>query len=172
MQSFNLQRAHRYAENGHSKYGWSLVSFLAVQSTQESELIIPKVVNLALFGSLSSKPLSRQHDILGLAEGYHITLWISRTGLDSLILSQAEVKEKCVAREATTIKKFTNTDRCSGEVPTRQKQRNKRESKSTQYLTRFSNLPTFSGQGERVFIESINYRFLVLQILGTLPLLI
>ena len=39
-----------------------------------------------------------------------------------------------------------------------QEQRNKRESKPTQYLTRFDNLPTSSGKGERDFIDStINY---------------
>ena len=38
-----------------------------------------------------------------------------------------------------------------GEVPTRQEQRNKKESKLTQYLTRLSNLPTSMGQGGEKF---------------------
>jgi len=37
----------------------------------------------------------------------------------------------------------------------------------TQVLTRFGNLPTSSGQGERVLIESINYRLKVCIWFGT-----
>jgi len=40
----------------------------------------------------------------------------------------------------------------AGEVPTRQEQRNNRESKPTQYLTRFDNLPMFSGQGREILL--------------------
>ena len=40
----------------------------------------------------------------------------------------------------------------AGDVPARQEYRNNRESKSTQYLTRFGNFPTSSGQ-ERDFID-------------------
>ena len=46
-------------------------------------------------------------------------------------------------------------DRCSQRCTHTTKQRNNRESKPTQYLTRFDNLPTSSGQGrERDFIDS------------------
>jgi len=49
----------------------------------------------------------------------------------------------------------TNRERYTREVPKRQEQLNKRENQ-TQYLTRFSNLPTSSGQGgERDLIDSI-----------------
>ena len=42
--------------------------------------------------------------------------------------------------------------------PHNQEQRNKRESKPTQYLTRFDNLPMSQDKGERDFIDStINY---------------
>ena len=56
-----------------------------------------------------------------------------------------------VMTEAITNEKSTNRDRCSGEVPTQQEQRNKRESKPTQYLTRFDNLPMSSRQGRERF---------------------
>ena len=38
------------------------------------------------------------------------------------------------------------------DVPTRQEQRNNRESKSAQYLTRFGNLPASSGRGEEILL--------------------
>ena len=40
-------------------------------------------------------------------------------------------------------------------------QLNKEKKERTQVLTRHSNLPTSSGQGERILIESINYRLQV-----------
>ena len=61
----------------------------------------------------------------------------------------------------------SNRERCTGEVPKRQEQINKRESQ-TQYLTRFDNLPTSSGQGREILlIQVINYR---LQFMRALPL--
>ena len=42
----------------------------------------------------------------------------------------------------------------AGDVLTQQEQRNNRENKPTQYLTRFGNLPTSLGKGERDFIDS------------------
>ena len=57
-----------------------------------------------------------------------------------------------VAREATANKKFINRDKYNGEALTRQEQKNKRESKPTQYLTKFDNLPTSSGQGRDVLL--------------------
>ena len=52
-----------------------------------------------------------------------------------------------VAREATTSEE---QDRCRREVPTNQEQK-KQERKQIQYLTRFGNLPTSSGQGRERF---------------------
>jgi len=40
----------------------------------------------------------------------------------------------------------------AGDVPTRQEQRNNRESKPTQYLTTFSHLPTSSRQGREILL--------------------
>ena len=52
-------------------------------------------------------------------------------------------------------------------------QLNKEKKERTQDLTRFGNLPTSSGQGNRVLIESINYRLQITQgvtnIGGTIP---
>jgi len=49
--------------------------------------------------------------------------------------------------EVTTNQKTpTNRERYTREIPKRQEQLNMRESQ-TQYLTRFGNLPTSSGQG-------------------------
>ena len=63
-----------------------------------------------------------------------------------------------VARSEKPNEESTNRDRCSGEVPTRQEQRNKRENKPIQYLTRFDNLPTSLRQWRKRFIDStINY---------------
>ena len=45
----------------------------------------------------------------------------------------------------------TNRERYTREVPKRQEQLNKRESQ-TQYLTRFDNLPTSSGQGREILL--------------------
>ena len=57
-----------------------------------------------------------------------------------------------------------NTERYTGEVSKDKNKLNKRESQ-TQYLTRFGNLPTSSGQGrERDLIDStINYNLFLLQ---------
>ena len=49
---------------------------------------------------------------------------------------------------------------------------NKEKKERTQDLTRFDNLPTSSGQGERVIIELINYRLQVINIGDNTPLYI
>ena len=59
----------------------------------------------------------------------------------------------CCARCATSLRNphQTETD-AAGDIPTRQEQRNNREKQSTQYLTRFGNLPTSSGQGREILL--------------------
>jgi len=52
----------------------------------------------------------------------------------------------------------------AGDVPHTTRTKNNREKQSTQYLTRFGNMPTSSGQGRESFIDlTINYNLFLLQ---------
>ena len=72
----------------------------------------------------------------------------------------------CCAQDNNLSEESTNqaeTD-VAGNVPNTIRTENNIEKQSTQYLTRFGNVPTSSGQGGERFIDStINYNLFLLQ---------
>ena len=72
----------------------------------------------------------------------------------------------CCAQNNNISKESANqaeTD-VTGDVTNTTRIENNREKQSTQYLTRFDNVPTSSGKGEKIFIDSvINYNLFLLQ---------
>ena len=73
------------------------------------------------------------------------------------VISWILIKSLCCAQDNNLSKESTNqaeTD-AAGDVPNTTRKENNKEKQSTQYLTRFGNVPTSSGQGsERDFINS------------------
>jgi len=75
-------------------------------------------------------------------------------GSRCILLIGKKLQQNCRAQDNTPSKESTNkaeTD-AAGDVLNTTKTENNREKQSTQYLTRFGNVPTSSGQGtERVY---------------------